>query len=253
MTDMAKLAWWALGSLLLGACGHKAATANTVPNQMLDPGGHDNDPNEHVTTAPPADPVTTITAEKACERIAVLMGDGCAWSKRFPPEMSETSVCMRSMEQWFAPATEGHDQLQKIASCWTQECDEAEACMVRAQSAAPPPPPRKCGTEGTGMVYFDKATWAKRNGVNITRFADTHTSEQAPIEVCGIDGEVAWMTRATCNGGSHPFATAESANERRDGWVKTGGRCNSILDRYTVACPEATYTVHVDRYVCAEP
>jgi hypothetical protein len=58
------------------------------------------------------------------------------------------------------------------------------------------------------------------------------------------------MTRVTCNDGSNPYKTQAVANDSRDGWVGRGGRCNSILDRYSVRCPEATYQVHVDRYVC---
>jgi hypothetical protein len=240
-------------------CGGGSSSKNTVPNELLDPGGHVVDPNDStppVTEPPddtPAPTLAAITPEKACERLKVHRGEGCSWANRFPPEIEREDVCLRSMNQWFAPETEGHQALQKTASCWALDCEGAEACMVRIQSQKPPPPPRKCGDEGVGNVVVDKSEFAKRNGVNVTRFADAKSSEQQPIEVCGIDGEVEWMTRATCNGGKHPFENAMAANSRRDSYVKNGGRCNSILDRYTVECPEETYTVFVDRYICPAP
>lgn len=223
---------------------------------MLDPGGHATDPNEGTPPVQGPDETASlaaVTPEKACERISLLRGEACAWANRFPPEMADASVCLRSMEKWFAPETEGHVELEKLAACWSLDCEGAEACMVRVKSAAPPPPPRKCGEEGMGNVIVDKGEFARRNGANVTRFADAKSSEQQPIEVCGIDGEVAWMTRAACNGGKHPFESAMQANERRDSYASTGGRCNSILDRYTVECPEATYTIFVDRYICPMP
>jgi hypothetical protein len=70
------------------------------------------------------------------------------------------------------------------------------------------------------------------------------------VEVCKIEGEVDWMTSVTCNDGSNPYASKGEVNESRDSWLDRGGRCNSVLDRYSVTCPEATYTIHVDRYVC---
>src|ERR1041385_5605373 len=120
----------ALGVVLLAGCGHKASSSNTVPNALPDPGGHGADPNDKTppVTGPTesgggADPIAGITPEKACERMTALRGAGCEWANRFPPEMADADVCLRSMTQWFAPETEGHAELQKIAGCWAQDCE----------------------------------------------------------------------------------------------------------------------------------
>ena len=122
--------------------------------------------------------------------------------------------------------------------------------MIREQSGAPPPPPRTCGEEGTSAIYVDDARWKARRGADARRFGDVQTSVDKPVEVCGIDGEVDWITRVTCANGSNPFGTPDRANSGRDSWMGRGGHCNSILDRYSVACPEATYVIYIDRYVC---
>jgi hypothetical protein len=240
------------------ACGGKKSNDGTVPSSILD-GKGEIDPHTSVISETEATPAASSTTQPplapadACARVATLKGEGCAWAQRFPQEFSDPAVCVRSLELWFSPQTAGHDELARSAACWALDCDAAASCMIRVKSSQPPPGPRECGTDGTGSVYVDKATFAKRRGAEVRRFADIKTTEAEPVEVCGIDGEVAWMTRATCKGGTHPFPTPDSANEGRDSYMAKGGRCNSILDRYTVECPEETYTIHVDRYVCPTP
>src|SRR5262245_20655178 len=187
--------------------------------------------------------------DAACARFATLAGAGCGWTQRFPPGMRDAKICVGSLSQWLAPSRADRDKLQQIVSCWALDCDAAANCMFNLEATAGPPPPRRCGEPGTGPVVVDANAWSARRGADAKRFADVPTSVDAPIEVCGIDGEVAWVTEVTCNDGSHPFGTAEAANNSREG-MGPGGRCNSILDRYTVRCPEATYQLYVDRYVC---
>jgi hypothetical protein len=207
------------------------------------------------STSPPPAPVGTpgVSPDAACARFATLADAGCDWTQRFPPQFRDPGVCERSLATWVSPDTPEHDTLQRTIDCWAKDCDEAAACMVQIAAAAPPPGPRKCGEQGTGVIAVDAATWARRRGAGITHFADIETSVSQPVEVCNIDGEVEWMTKVKCNDGSNPYGTPEVANESRDSWLGRGGRCNSILDRYSVRCHEATYTVYVDRYVCPQP
>jgi len=191
-----------------------------------------------------------LAPEAACARFAVLTGQGCAWADRFPTEFRDSATCVRSLETWFSAATKGHETLERTVGCWSQDCDDAAACMVRIQQAAPPAAPRTCGDEGTSPIFVDNATWTGRRGVNARRFADVQTTVEQPVEVCGVQGEVEWITRVTCANGSNPYGTQDRANSSRDSWMSRGGHCNSILDRYSVACPEATYVIHIDRYVC---
>jgi len=54
-----------------------------------------------------------------------------------------------------------------------------------------------------------------------------------------------------CNDGSNPFAgDLQAAHMSRAGSFGPGGRCDSIIDRYDVKCPEATYQVFADMYLC---
>jgi len=191
-----------------------------------------------------------LAPEGACARFDVLAGEGCAWTQRFPPEFRRTNNCVASLTSWVSPSTDKHVQLQAVINCWSLDCDAAASCMVNVETSGAPPPPRNCGEEGTAPIYVDAGAWAARRGAAIKRFADAKTTVDAPIEVCGIESEVEWMTSTVCNDGSNPYGSQAVANESRDSWVARGGRCNSILDRYSVRCPEATYQVHVDRYVC---
>ena len=235
------------------------ASQPTVPSEFLD--GRSTPPAASgdaaaPTAGPAATPARPLAApaelapEGACARFDTLAGEGCAWTQRFPPEFRQTNNCVTSLTAWVAPSTAEHVKLQAVINCWALDCDAAAACMVSLQSGAAPPPPRACGDEGTAPIYVDAGAWSARRGAALKRFADAKTTVDAPIEVCGIEGEVEWMTRVVCNDGSNPYGTQAVANDSRDSWLARGGRCNSVLDRYSVRCPEATYQVHVDRYVC---
>lgn len=71
-----------------------------------------------------------------------------------------------------------------------------------------------------------------------------------PIEVCGFLAENEWLFSATCDDGSHPITKRKEAEAARSGNEGRGGRCGSIIDLYKVKCPEATYDIHIDAYVC---
>jgi len=195
-------------------------------------------------------PDTPLSLPAACERIRTLSNEGCKWTARFGPEFTEGEVCERSLANWVDPSTPNHVSLERTIRCWSLDCDAAVECMRSAQNSRVPDKARACGDEGATPILVDDATWQARTGVRAKRFADVSTTIDEPVEVCNIDGEVEWMTSMTCNDGSKPYGSKAEVNESRDGWLERGGRCNSVLDRYTVSCPEATYTIHVDRYVC---
>jgi hypothetical protein len=50
-----------------------------------------------------------------------------------------------------------------------------------------------------------------------------------------------------------PITDSKSAEMARVGNVGDGGRCNAIIDRYKVQCPEASYEIYLDGYVCPLP
>lgn len=191
-----------------------------------------------------------ISLQATCERFRSLRNEGCAWTARFPADLSVGNTCEISMAKWIDPSTPNHKSLERTLRCWSLDCDAAVPCMKRAQALRDPDKPRNCGDEGTAPILVDAATWQARRGATAKRFAELTTSPDEPIEVCGIEGEVEWMTRMTCNDGSNPYESREEVNDRRDSFLDRGGRCNSIVNRFTVPCPEASYKIYFDRYVC---
>ena len=60
------------------------------------------------------------------------------------------------------------------------------------------------------------------------------------------------LAKLRCEDGSTPIRDHDTAEAARVGNVGKGGRCGSIIDLYQVKCPEATYELFVDGYVCPQ-
>ncbi|HVV81642.1 MAG TPA: hypothetical protein VHE35_01140 [Kofleriaceae bacterium] len=103
-----------------------------------------------------------------------------------------------------------------------------------------------------GPVMLDDAEAAQRHGASARRFADAPSSQEHPIEVCGVGAELRWLKTMTCNDGSTPYPGDTNPDESRTGNTGPGGRCGSIIDLYPAHCPEATYQVYMDMYMCAK-
>ena len=233
--------WMSVALLVLACGGGRSADSTLVIDEP--PAA----PRDAAAAPAEAGPAITanLTIEEACARFDVLAGEGCDWTQRFPPEFRQPGSCVPSLSTWVQDP-----RLAQSINCWALACDAAAQCMISAHADASPPASRQCGDEGTGPVLADAATWAARPGANAKKFSEVKSTEARPVEVCGIEGEVAWITTVTCDDGSNPYGSQAVANESRDGWMARGGRCNSILDRYSVKCPEATYQIYIDRYVC---
>jgi hypothetical protein len=93
-----------------------------------------------------------------------------------------------------------------------------------------------------------------RRGLGDRTFADTASSLDAPIEVCGLMSSLDYLTRMTCADGSRPWgADKRKAHSSRSGSRQGKPRCGDIgpmIDRYEVPCPEARYAVFIDMYEC---
>lgn len=238
--------WALVAALLLVACS--GASKRTEPEREWNTADEKADTQEPDSTANQAQ--TPLSLEDSCQRFRTLREAGCEWTQRFPADFSEPATCQGSLATWVDPATPNHVSLERTIRCWSLDCDDAIPCMISARDSRDPEPARACGEEGTAAILVDEATWQARRGVQAKRFADVQTSVEEPVEVCGIEGEIEWMMAVKCNDGSNPYGTMAEVNEGRDSWLDRGGQCNSVLDRYTVSCPEATYTIHVDRYLC---
>ena len=102
-----------------------------------------------------------------------------------------------------------------------------------------------------GPVYVDPPQYAARTGADAKSFATLITSKEKPLEECGIAPVLEKLTWLRCNDGSNPFdGKSQAAHASRRGSIGPGGRCDSIIDVYVVPCPEATYEVFADSYVC---
>jgi poly(3-hydroxybutyrate) depolymerase len=144
----------ALLALVLVACGRpQSSTTTTVPASVLD-GKGDNDPNARTEATgdaapsssearPAAQPagstVERLSPADACTRYAAHKAEKCEWATRFPPDMGRRDVCLSTLETWFSPSTEGHEDIEKTVACWSLDCAAAATCMLRVQSAASSP------------------------------------------------------------------------------------------------------------------
>ena len=128
------------------------------------------------------------------------------------------------------------------------------ACSGASRGTTPPRAengPEVCANRPMfGPVQLDRAAAKRRYGASAKYLGDAPTSQQHAVEVCGTGGQIEWLTRVTCANGSSPFPSGAAAHQARSGSVGAGGKCGSIIDLYTVTCPEATYTVHLDMYMC---
>jgi hypothetical protein len=122
------------------------------------------------------------------------------------------------------------------------------------QPVADPPPRSEAVTcerpDEFGPVMVDIQLYGKRRGASAKRFSELVTTKAEPIEACGVRGSLVELVRLRCDDGSNPFGSLEEAHASRAGNVGAGGRCGSIVDLYKVPCPEKTYDVYVDMYVC---
>jgi hypothetical protein len=145
----------------------------------------------------------------------------------------------------------------------------AGACAT----AAPPPastpaqPPREaaatssaelnCGKNpgefSLGGVQVSPQQYLARTGAGVKVFSSLTTTKERPLEECGIPGVLNRLVALRCDDGSNPFGgDGRRAHASRRGNVGPGGRCDSIIDLYIVPCPEKTYEVYADSYICPE-
>lgn len=117
------------------------------------------------------------------------------------------------------------------------------------EPVAPPPPADTSVCDQRSDVFgpftLDAQQAAARYGRGAKKITDAPTPAQdKAIEVCGIPASRQWLNSVTCAGGETPKQLG------RRGSVGAGGRCGSIIDKYGVECPEQTYEVYIDIYMC---
>lgn len=106
-----------------------------------------------------------------------------------------------------------------------------------------------------GGIAVSAARAKARRGLYDHRFGARVSSPEVPIEVCGFRRQLEWLTAQQCADGSRPWGDdLEAAHKARRGSVVPEDLMSSCLrpiDAYVVKCPEQTYTVFINLYVCA--
>lgn len=201
------------------------------------------------------DPVTTVgvepTPSSICARVWELKAAGCELVSGYDLTLEECVADFRkSFEDRGKEARQANISLGKCLLD-NASCDAASECVN--QLAQQEEGFRECGTDGNAPVGMPADEFAKRKAAMVTRYSQATSTKEEPIEVCGIwdqGGQVDWLLSLTCDDGSHPFNGIHQAHASRAGNVGAGGRCGSIIDLYEVPCPEGTYSIYIDAYVC---
>ena len=102
-----------------------------------------------------------------------------------------------------------------------------------------------------GPVQVMPDVYRARLGAGAQRFSELSTTKARPLEECGLKPMLRRLMELRCDDRSNPFGgDLHVAHASRAGNFGPGGRCESIIDRYDVKCPEATYQVYADMYFC---
>jgi len=237
-----------------------AAACASTPKKPVEPDAPDEAQPDHDATPGGGG---AIAADAVCAKIIELQQQGCPFLADYDLEQA---ACVDDYEQ---SKVDNPKETEAVGRCFVDAstCDAVTACVDRALAGGPERevdrggagaevpdnmlPLRACNEEGYGAVGYPRAEWDKRRGAGAKRFADVPSSQSQPIEVCGVKGEVEWLLAATCADGSSPYkGDWDTAHASRTGSTGNGGRCDAILDVYEAKCPEKTYEVYMDMYVC---
>lgn len=239
------MSWRFLPLLCLVACGPSVKQARRVPEPLEDV----EPPAEEHGAAPAAsDPLPGACASLVRERRA-----GCPSLRGIPASISQAQ-CEQELEELRAGGGQLAADVNEALACMAQagDCDAFTRCFgLLGRAAQANAQYRRCGEPGLGPVRLTEEEAAARTGARARRFSDVRTSRERPVEVCGVEAQHQWLLRATCDDGSHPFRSEPEAAAARAGNVGSGGRCDGTIDLYEVPCPERTYEVFMDLYMCA--
>lgn len=237
----------ALLALAVAACGPGPARSTS--------GG----PVANVIEVSPGGGATVVTAPAMCDRIYQLADTGCLRLERYGLGRDECiadfdrSLTARGEDARTATVAVGHCLLDQL------DCDAALRCVDALDQDADahggrPSELRTCEERDRyAPVGVTAEAWAQRKGAGVIRYRHHDSSKDDPIAVCGMPAQLTWLLGATCDDGSRPFRNADQAHASRVGNVGAGGPCGSIIDLYEVACPEGTYAIYIDAYVCPLP
>jgi hypothetical protein len=222
--------------LVVAACGGSSATR----------------PPEPKSPAPPpktAQQAAAISPEVFCERFVALRDSGC---EAFASITMTREECVQELGAASSDPAEAAF-MNQTGQCVVgfKTCGDVVACL--ANLGPKEDELRACSAEDPGKaVGLPRAEYEKRNGAGVTKFSQAKSTKDLPVEVCTIPAEAEWLASLRCDDGTQPIDSS-SAEMARVGNVGKGGRCGSIIDLYRVKCPEKSYDIYVDGYVCPQP
>ena len=207
--------------------------------------------------ATPADPKPVpvaqqgkITPEAFCDKFIALRDSGC---EAFATVKMTRGDCVDELSKAAADPEEAKF-MDRTEQCVVgfQACKDVIGCLATLGPTTDEL--RACGEDKPGKaVGMPRDQWEKRNGAGVTKFSQAKSTQALPIEVCTIAGETDWLQDLECDDGSKPLGSEKAPEMARVGNLGKGGRCGSIIDLYRVQCPEKTYDIYVDGYVCPQP
>jgi hypothetical protein len=226
---------------LAPACGG-AAASRTAPGPVVPP------PAEHA--APQAG--SAVTSELFCAHLARK-------SRTCPPLANlrvAPATCADELRPAFAAPIAS--EVAGMAECVIENepCDEIRTCLaLTGTDPTAPEALRACDdrelNRSVHAAGLPRAAWDQRTGARATTFRMAAASTKAhPVEACGITAAHRQLTSLRCDDGTQPVRSRADAEDARTGNVGTGGRCGSFIDHYEIACPEQSYQIFVDAYVC---
>lgn len=243
----------AFALVVAAACGPKASPG-TGPG-----GGSGSGDGSGGTVMNAGGGETVVTAPAVCDRILALQADHCRLVDGFELSRDE---CIADFERSLdARGDDARAATVSMGRCLLENasCEEIAQCVVALnpyadQQDGTPTNFRACEDRDVyAPVGLSAEAYARRHGAGVTRYRDHASTKDQPVEVCGMPAQIEWLMAATCDDGSRPFANGQQAHASRVGNVGSGGQCGSIIDLYEVPCPEGTYAIYIDAYVCPRP
>jgi|SRR6185312_4577833 len=224
---------WLVTLTIASACGSQAAPSTAPPP---------------INPTPP--PHHEVDPDSLCKRMNALHEAKCGMFA----ELTFGATCPEEVEgslgdQRSRPTTE------LIDTCTTElsVCSDIDACVGQIESTTET---RDCtdhsdrsNADAVGLPY---ATWRAEMKRGIEKYSAVVSSKEKPIELCGVKTQNYWMESLACDDGSHPLTSRSEAEKARVANVGAGGKCGSIVDHYQVRCPERSYDVYIDGFVCPE-
>ncbi|HPH66797.1 MAG TPA: hypothetical protein PLF40_13665 [Kofleriaceae bacterium] len=238
--------WAGAWCVLLAACGAAPASRPVASAASTQGAGPKVQANRPATAA-------EVTPQTYCADVARLAAAKCD-ALNIAPEDADPALCEEGVRRALYDRTaDAREVVETIGSCLKQDCAGATECIAQAHEGWEKNRGRRraCSDEDTsGVVALDAKQWANRTGATAQRFSDVATTPAMPIEVCELEGQLRWLTSMRCDDGSQPFHSFAEAHVARVRNIGPAGRCNSIVDLYQVTCPERTYDVYMDLYMC---